>query len=105
MFDRIVTQILRDKNSLDISLNDCELNFPRNDVRGVQTKAQALQTMLEAGLHPILALSKCGLSADPVSDFEMSKDYMRLRWGDPNEPVEQPKTEIIESDNNTGEFQ
>lgn len=97
-FDLIVNKILREKGILDISINDFELNFPRNDVRGVQSKAQALQTMLEAGLHPILALSKCGLSADPVSDYEMSKGYIKLRWGDPDAPAEQPKTEIVEED-------
>ncbi len=104
-FDRITTKILREKNILDISVNDFELNFTRNEVRGVQSKAQALNTMLQSGLHPIIALTKSGLSADPVNDYEMSKDYMRMRWGDPNEPIAQPDTEIVEEDNNTGEFQ
>lgn len=100
-FDRIVLKLLKGKGLLDISLNDFELNFTRNEVRGVQSKAQALNTMLQSGLHPVIALAKCGLSADPVSDYEASKGYMRLRWGDPDMPAEQPTTEIVEEDNDT----
>ena len=104
-FDKIIVNLLKGKNILDISINDFELNFTRNEVQGVQSKAQALNTMLSSGLHPIIALSKCGLSADPVNDYEQSKGYMRLRWGDPDAPAEQPTTEIVEEDNNNGELQ
>lgn len=100
-FDKIVLKILKDKGILDISMNDFELNFIRNEVRGAQSKAQALNTMLASGLHPIIALSKSGLSGDPMSDYEQSKGYMRLRWGDPDEPAEQPTTEIVEEDHDT----
>lgn len=97
-FDRIITKILKGKGILDISLSDFELHFTRNELRAVQSKAQALQTLLAAGLHPTLALAKSGISADPVSDFELSKDYMRLRWGDPEEKSSQPTEEIIEGE-------
>lgn len=100
-FDRIVVKLLKERGLIDISLNDFELNFTRNEVQGVQSKAQALNTLLQSGLHPIIALQKCGLSADPVSDYEASKGYMRLRWGDPDAPAEQPTTEIVEEDNDT----
>lgn len=89
-FDRIITKLLREKNILDISLNDFELNFIRNDMYGVQSKAQALNLLLTSGLHPTIALAKSGISSDPVADFENSKEYMKLRWGDPE------KTEIVE---------
>ncbi len=101
-FDRIVTKLLREKNILDISINDFELNFTRTEVHGTQSKAQAGMAMLQMGYHPIIAFERSGLSPDPVSDYEMSKDYLRMRWGDPNEPIEQPTTEIVEEDNNTG---
>lgn len=100
-FDEIVVGLLKDKGILDISMNDFELNFIRNEVRGAQSKAQALNTMLASGLHPVIALTKSGLSADPVNDYEISRGYMRLRWGDPDEPSEQPTTEIVEEDHDT----
>ena len=95
-FDKIVVKLLKTKGLLDISVNDFELNFTRNEVQNVQSKAQALNTLLQSGLHPVIALTKCGLSADPVSDYEQSKGYMRLRWGDPDAPSAQPTTEVVE---------
>ena len=100
-FDNIMLTILKGKNLVDISLNDFALNFTRNEVRGAQSKAQALNTLLQSGLHPVIALSKSGISADPVNDYEQSKGYMKLRWGDPSAPAPQPKTEIVETDNDT----
>lgn len=93
-FDKIIVNILKGKGILDINLSDFELHFTRNELRAVQSKAQALQTLLAAGLHPTLALAKSGISADPVSDFELSKEYMELRWGKPGEVME--NTEVIE---------
>ena len=95
-FDKIIFKILNDKGILDINLSDFELHFTRNELRAVQSKAQALNTLLSSGLHPTLALAKSGISADPVSEYELSKEYMRLRWGDPEGPFEQPNTEIVE---------
>lgn len=95
-FDEIIVKILREKGILDINLADFELHFTRNELRAVQSKAQALNTLIASGLHPTLALAKSGISADPVSEFELSKDFMTLRWGNPEGPKEQPKTEIVE---------
>ena len=39
---------------------------------------------MAGGLHPILALAKSGASNDPVADYEQSKDWVKLRWGDPD---------------------
>ena len=98
-FDRIIINILKGKGLLDLSVSDFELHFTRNELRAVQSKAQALQTLLAAGLHPTLALAKSGISADPVSDFELSKGYMTLRWGDPDAPkVEEKMEEEIPSE-------
>lgn len=103
-FDRIITKILREKNILDISLSDFALNFTRNEMRGVQSKAQALQALLSCGLAPTLALAKSGVSFDPVADYEASKPWMIMRWGDPTKAEEAPAptTEIVEEDNNNG---
>lgn len=96
-FDRIIVNILKGKNLLDINLSDFELHFTRNELRAVQSKAQALQTMLAAGLHPTLALAKSGISADPVTDYELSKPFMQLIWGNPDDG-QQDETEVIEGE-------
>lgn len=110
LFDRIFTDILRKKGILNIKLVDFELDFVRNETANVQSKAQAMQTMLAAGLHPEIALSKSGISNDPVADVKMSEKYMKMVWGDPDKADEveeqtdgQGEAKIIESDNNNGE--
>lgn len=109
-FDRIIVEILRRKGLLDIDLNDFEINFVRNETANVQSKAQAFQTLMAAGLHPELAAAKSGISNDPVKDMKMSEKWLEMIWGNPEKVVQaeqtnggQGKAEIIESDNDNGE--
>ena len=110
MFDEIFTDILHKKGLLDIKLIDFDLNFIRNETAGAQSKAQAMQTMLAAGMNPELAFAKSGISNDPVADVKMSEPYLRMVWGDPSKADEvesqtngQGEAEIVESDNDNGE--
>lgn len=109
-FDRIVVEILRRKKILDIDLNDFELNFVRNETANVQSKAQAFQTLMAAGMHPELAMAKSGISSDPVKDTKMSEKYIEMVWGNPEKVIEAEQTnggqgeaKIVESDNDNGE--
>lgn len=103
-FDRIIVEILRRKGLLDISLNDFELCVTREETANMQSKAQAFQTLMAAGLHPELAAMKSGISSDPVADMKMSDKWIEMRWGNPNaKDNPAPQEEIIESDNNNGE--
>ena len=109
-FDRIIVEILRRKGLLDIDLNDFEIQFVRNETANVQSKAQAFQTLMAAGLHPELAAAKSGISSDPVKDMKMSEKWLEMIWGSPDKVVEAEQTdggqgeaEIVESDNDNGE--
>ena len=102
-FDEILTDVLRRRGLLDISIVDFELNFLRAETANIQSKAQAFQTLLAAGLHPELAAKKSGVSNDPVSDIKMSEPYMKMIWGDPFAPKPQGEAVIVEEDNNNGE--
>lgn len=109
-FDRIIVEILRRKGLLDINVNDFELNFVRNETANVQSKAQAFQTLMSAGLHPELAAAKSGISNDPVKDMKMSEKWLEMIWGNPDQAVKaeekgngQGEATIIESDNDNGE--
>lgn len=99
-FDKIFVDILRRKGLLDIKLSDFELNFVRNETANVQSKAQAFQTLLAAGLNPELAAGKSGISNDPVSDIKMSEKYLKMIWGDPDKDT--GEAVIIEENRNTG---
>ena len=109
-FDAIVVEILRKKHIVDISLNDFELNFVRNETANVQAKAQAFQTLMSAGLHPELALAKSGISNDPVKDMKMSEKWLEMIWGNPQRVDQAEQTdggqgeaEIIERSADNGE--
>ena len=109
-FDAIVVDILKRKRLLDIDINDFELNFPHGETANIQSKAQAFQTLMAAGLHPELAAEKSGISSDPVKDMKLSEQYIKMIWGDPTKAVEEEQTnggqgeaEIVESDADNGE--
>lgn len=111
-FDAIIIDILKRKQLLDIEINDFELDFVRNETANVQSKAQAFQTLMSAGLHPELAAAKSGISADPVKDMKMSEKYLMMVWGDPNKVDKNEKkpdstgegeAEIVENDADNGE--
>ena len=109
-FDRIIVEILKRKGLLDIDINDFELNFVRNETANVQSKAQAFQTLMAAGLHPELAAAKSGISSDPVKDMKMSEKWLEMIWGSPEKVVKAEQTnggqgeaEIIEEDRDNGE--
>ena len=109
-FDRIITDILRRKNILDISLNDFDLEISREETANIQSKAQAFQTLMAAGFHPELAAKKSGVSNDPAADVKMSEAYLRMIWGDPatvdkteKQTDGQGEAQIIETDSFNGE--
>ena len=109
-FDAIIVEILKRRRLLDIDINDFELNFVRNETANVQSKAQAFQTLMAAGLHPELAAAKSGISNDPVKDMKMSERYITMIWGNPNkaDKAEQKnggngEADIVEEDADNGE--
>lgn len=109
-FDQIVVDILRRKGLLDIDLNDFEPQFSHGETANIQSKAQAYQTLMAAGMHPELAMAKSGISNDPVKDAAMSEKYIEMIWGNPTKATQaeeqgngQGEAEIIEDDHNNGE--
>lgn len=86
-FDKIFLDILRRKNLTKLKPSDIKLQFSRNETSNVQSKAQAMYTLLGAGLAPELAFAKSGISNDPVSDVALSRKYLNLVWGDPDAPI------------------
>ena len=109
-FDEIFLAILKQKGIVDLSPVNVKLNFVRNETAGAQSKAQAMQTMLAAGLAPEIALAKSGISNDPVADYAASKKYMDMIWGDPDKVDEteqagngQGEAVVVEDDRVTEE--
>lgn len=113
-FDEILIEILQRKGLLDLDVTDFELHFTRHETENIQSKAQAFQTLIAAGLEPTLSLAKSGISNDPIADYKMSEKYIKMIWGDPDVKVKaeakgvdngQGEAQIIEEDRFNGENQ
>ena len=89
-------------------MTDFELQFVRNEVANIQSKAQACNTLLASGFAPELAFAKSGISSDPVEDVAMSQKWLEMRWGNPSKtnddttPQTEEKMESISIDDAGG---
>ena len=88
-FEEILVDVLGNIGALDIKMVDFDLNFIRNETANVQAKAQSLYTLLSLGMNPVLAFAQSGISDDPVADVAMSDKYLKMIWGDPDNPDQQ----------------
>ena len=79
-FLKIVLKIIKDSTDTDIRLSDIDIKFIPNKTDNLLTKTQALQTMLEAGINPQIAIAKSGLFGDPEQVYIDSIPYLRNKW-------------------------
>ena len=60
----------------DLKLSDIDVKFSRNRTDSLLVKTQGLMNQLQAGIHPLIAITNCGLYSDPQSVWNDSKAYM-----------------------------
>lgn len=60
----------------DLKLSDIDIKFSRNRTDSLLVKTQGLMNQLQAGIHPLIAITNCGLYSDPQSVWNDSKAYM-----------------------------
>lgn len=96
-FDLIVLKILKDRFGFELNTSDFELSFVRNEFSNIQAKAQACGTMVGFGLAPVLALEWSGLTNDPVTAYEMSKEFFEAKQNYSSNENE-VEVEVIEED-------
>lgn len=78
-FLRLVLRILQDAAGVEIKLNDIDIKFTRNKTDNLLVKTQGLQNVLEAGIHPEIAISTCGIFSDPEQVYIDSQEYLE-KW-------------------------
>lgn len=78
-FLRLVLRIVKDMEGLDLTLGDIDIKFTRNKTDNLLVKTQGLQNMLEAGIHPQIAIANSGLFSDPEQVYLDSKPYLK-KW-------------------------
>ncbi len=59
-----------------LKLSDIDVKFSRNRTDSLLVKTQGLMNQLQAGIHPLVAITHCGLYSDPQSVYNDSKPYM-----------------------------
>ena len=76
---RVVLRIIGLVEPSDVAtlkLSDIDVKFSRNRTDSLLVKTQGLSNMLQAGVHPLIALTHCGLFSDPQGVWNDSKPYM-----------------------------
>ena len=80
-FDRIILAICRKKiKGFSLNRSDFEIKIVRNDLNNLLVKTQAAINMKQLGFAPALAFERSGLSNDPLTDVEVSKEYIEKAW-------------------------
>jgi SPP1 family phage portal protein len=76
---KVVLRILRlteTSEVADLKLSDIDVKFSRNRTDSLLVKTQGLMNQLQAGIHPLIAITNCGLYSDPQSVWNDSKPYL-----------------------------
>lgn len=76
---KVVLKILRlteTSEVADLKLSDIDVKFSRNRTDSLLVKTQGLLNQLQAGIHPLVAITNCGLYSDPQGVWNDSKAYM-----------------------------
>lgn len=83
-----------------LKLSDIDIKFSRNRTDSLLVKTQALANQLQAGIHPLTAITTCGLYSDAQGVWNDSKKYMAKWLYDAEEveaDVENPVSTIRQS--------
>lgn len=73
----VVLNILRvNDNDLKLSIRDFDVQINHSPQDNMYTKAQTLTVLLQAGIHPLIAIATVGLWGDAEKTFNLSKPYL-----------------------------
>ena len=95
-FKKVALKILKLRfGDFALEPEDMDLNIEPPTMSNLLVKTQSALNMRNLGLAPQIWLERSGLSNDPLSDIELSKDYIYKFYGemDSNNPEEQARAE------------
>lgn len=74
---RIVLNIIKQTtNDVPMTVRDFDVKITRNSTDNMLVKAQSLDYLLKNKIHPLIAITVCGLFGDPEKVWTQSKPYM-----------------------------
>lgn len=102
---KIVLNILRQSgNDLKLTGRDFDTQINHSPLDNLLVKCQALQYLLQCGIHPIIAIKTVGIWGDAEKTFILSKPYLDNLWKTldqaTREAEEQRAKELLEQFNN-----
>lgn len=98
----IILNILRVAGKgLDISPDDFDVNIPHSPQDNLIVKCQALQYLLQSGIHPLIAIKVCGLWSDAEKVYLMSLPYLKVLYKTIDEMTEEKISEIQDAEEQT----
>lgn len=99
---KVVLNILRvSGNDLGITTRDFDVQINHSPTDNLVVKCQALQYLLQCGIHPLVAIKTIGLWGDAEKVFMLSKPYLDNLWKtiDNVEGQEQKAKELLDDFN------
>ena len=102
---KVVLNVIRiQDHDLGLSLRDFDVQINHSPQDNMYTKSQTLYQLLQAGIHPLVAIKSVGLWGDAEKTFLLSKPYLDNLWKtiDDVEAQEQKAQELINKMNTDG---
>lgn len=99
---KVILNILRiSGNDLGITTRDFDVQINHSPTDNLVVKCQALQYLLQCGIHPLVAIKTIGLWGDAEKVFMLSKPYIDNLWKtiDDVEGQEQKAKDLLEDFN------
>lgn len=99
---KVILNILRiSGNDLGITTRDFDVQINHSPTDNLVVKCQALQYLLQCGIHPLVAIKTIGLWGDAEKVFVLSKPYLDNLWKtiDDIEGQEQKAKELLDDFN------
>lgn len=92
-FAKVILNIIK-KTTQDVNITtrDFDVKITRNSTDNMLVKAQALDYLIKNQIHPLIAITTCGLFGDPEKVWMMSQPYLEKLYNNVNE-VEQQKAQ------------
>lgn len=100
---KLVLNAIRIKDhDLGLSMRDFEVQINHSPQDNMYTKAQTLYQLLQAGIHPLVAVKTVGLWGDAEKTYLVSKPYFDVLWKtiDNVKAEEKKAQEVMEKLNN-----
>lgn len=97
---RVIRNILRQEGK-ECRFNelDYEVQISHSPTDNMQVKAQVYQMLVQSGIHPLIAITTCGLWTDAERVYMMSKPYLDVIYKTIDETIpnaEEQRTQALE---------